>query len=125
LTKGVNIVDSAREDIIPFAERIMQLDANGQVTVKDGVGYEPGMNFGEVLADLQASGRRAHWFPGNTGAGAGGATGTPSTLGQDNPFKEDSFNFTEIGQIVKSDPAKAKLLAKAAGRTDLIKSFGL
>ena len=109
---SIAIVDSAREDIIPFAERIMTLNEHGEAVTKDGVGFEPGLPFGEVLADLKATGRRAHWFPGNTVAGASGSEGPAANLGS-NPFA--SGNLTEIGQAVKADPAKAKLLAKAAG----------
>ena len=113
-SNALPVIDSAKEDIVPFAERIMTVDSQGQVVTRDGVGYEPGLPFGEVLAELKASGRRSHWFPGNTGAGAAGsAPGNKANFGS-NPFSQDSFNLTEIGKIVTSDPAKAKMLAKAA-----------
>ena len=110
---SIAIVNSAKEDIIPFAERIMTLNERGESVTRDGVGFEPGLSFGEVLADLKATGRRSHWFPGNTGAGASGSASAGTNLGS-NPFA-GTPNLTEIGKAVKADPAKAKLLAKAAG----------
>lgn len=35
--------------------------------------------------------------------------------GEKNPWKKESFNLTEQGKILKTDPAKAKQLASAAG----------
>jgi len=109
---SIKVVESAREDIIPFAERIMTINEAGEAVTRDGVGFEPGLPFSEVLADLQATGRRSHWFPGNTGAGASGSKGAAANLGS-NPFADN--NLTEIGKIVKTDPTKARTLAKAAG----------
>jgi hypothetical protein len=112
---ALSIVDSAKEDIVPFAERIMTVDSQGQVVTRDGVGFEPGLPFSEVLAELQASGRRSHWFPANQGAGAtGSAPGNTPSVGT-NPFSADSFNLTDIGKVVKADPARARTMAKAAG----------
>jgi hypothetical protein len=117
------IVESAREDIVPFAERIMTVDAAGNVVTKDGVGFEPGLPFGEVMAELQAGGRRSHWFPANQGAGAAGsAPGNAPAIGS-NPFHADSFNLTEIGKVVTSDPTRARTMAKAAGEDPA--KFGL
>ena len=110
---ALKLADGAIEDVKPFAERIMTIQ-DGRVVTKDGIdGIEPGLPFADVLGDIQASGRRKHWFPASTGAGAaGGAAG--GDLGN-NPFAEGSRNMTEIGQLVQSDPAKARALAKAAG----------
>ncbi len=40
-----------------------------------------------------------------------------------NPFADASFNLTEAGQIIAEDPARAKVLAKAAGKNPA--NFGL
>ena len=107
---GIKLADGAILDVVPFAERIMQVQ-DGRVVSREGVdGIESGLGFGDVLADIQASGRRAHWFPASAGAGAQGGSG--NDLGT-NPFA--SGNLTEIGQAVQADPVKARTLAKAAG----------
>ena len=115
---SLSVVESAREDIVPFAERIMTV-VDGKVVSRDGVGVEPGLSFGEVLSDMKATGLRSHWFPGNTGAGANGSQDGGGNLGN-NPFVgepgDSTFNLTEIGVIRRADPAKAKMLAKAAGK---------
>lgn len=118
------IVKGAREDIIPFAERIMTVNERGEVVTKDGVGFEPGVNFGEVLGDLKAEGKRSHWFPASQGAGAAGSDGS-SVPGGTNPFAKDTFSMTEIGKLVSADKTRALAFAKAAGRTDLIQSLKL
>lgn len=51
-------------------------------------------------------------------AGPGGGSGSSGNTGGDaevNPWKPDTFNLTMQGQIMKSDPAKAASLKKAAG----------
>ena len=120
---SIQVVDSAKEDIVPFAERIMTIDESGQAVTRDGVGFEPGLPFSEVLAELQSSGRRSHWFPGNTGAGAAGSAAGSTAATGSNPFADANFNLTEVGKIVAEDPARAKVLAKAAGKNPA--NFGL
>ena len=114
--KGVKIVDSAREDLIPFVERSFEMNDLGEIVSKDGVGLEPGLTVRETLTEMQASGRRSHWFSQSAGAGAAGSkSGAPA--GGPNPFSKDSFSLTEIDQLVKSDPSRARALAKAAGES--------
>ena len=120
--KAVPIHSSAREDILPYAERIMEITEDGEVRSKDGVGVDPGLTFAEVLSDLQTSGRRSHWFKGNQGAGMKGGDGSSVHSGP-NPFAKDSFNLTEVGRLVKSDPRRALQLCKAAGENP--KKFGI
>ena len=51
--------------------------------------------------------------------GAPGGSGSPADRGGEggiaNPWKRETFNLTEQGRILKSDPAKAKRLAAEAG----------
>jgi len=115
------IVDSAREDILPFAERIMTINEDGEVVSKDNVGFEPGLTFAEVLGDIQASGRRGHWFKQNKSGGANGGSG--SDIGGENPFKAGTRNMTKASLIVRDDPRRAKALILAAG--DDPKRYGL
>lgn len=108
------VVDSAREDIVPFAERIMHVNEEGEVVTRDGVGFEPGLPFAEVLADLQSSGRRSHWFKGSEGTGASGNDGGSNTHAGPNPFSKETFSLTEIAQIKRENPRRALALCKAA-----------
>jgi len=107
------IVDSAREDILPFAERIMTLNDEGEVVSRDGVGFEPGLSFGDVLGDIRDSGRRGHWFKGNKSGGA--QSGSGSDLGGDNPWKAETRNMTKAQKLVVEDPKRARSMIIAAG----------
>ena len=70
----------------------------------------------DVLKPLKES--APHLFKTN---GQGGynpaAGGAGSAGGVTNPWKKESFNLTEQGKILKSDPAQEKQLAAAAGVT--------
>ena len=107
------IVESAREDILPFAERIMTINDEGQVVSKDGIGFEPGLSFGEILGDIRDSGRRGHWFKGNKSGGANGGNG--SDLGGENPWKAETRNMTKAQKLIVDDPKRARALILAAG----------
>lgn len=115
-SNGFKIHDSAKEDIYPYAERIMEIDEDGNVRSKEGVGIDPGLSFKDILGDLQNSGRRSHWFQGSTGGGLDGRAGGDTYSGP-NPFdkKSGTFNLTQIGQLKKSDPKRAMALCKKAG----------
>ena len=112
--KAPPIVDTAREDIIPFAERIMGVDEEGNVVTRDGVGFEPGLTFAEVLDDIRDSGRRKHWFKGNTSGNANGDNGGSGFNGS-NPFKAETKNLTEATKLIKADPKRARQLIISAG----------
>ena len=61
----------------------------------------------EAMAFLPSSGR--------SGSDATSGNGA-STGGRKNPWKDDTLNLTEQGRILRSDPALAKQLARAAGK---------
>ena len=116
--KAIKLLDTASEDWEMLAERILDLDESGKAVVREGVsGFEPGMSPREVLETLQRTGSRKHWFPESKGAGAreGGGGG-----GGANPFAGKEPNLTEISRLVQKDPARAKRLAQAAERMDLL-----
>jgi hypothetical protein len=115
------IIDSAREDILPFAERIMTLSEDGNVVSRDGVGFEPGLSFGEVLGDIRDSGRRGHWFKGNKSGGA--QNGSGSDIGGENPWKAETRNMTKAQKLIGDDPKRARALILSAG--DRPSKYGL
>lgn len=53
---------------------------------------------------------------GNEGSGARGG-GSGGDRGRANPWKKETFNLTEQGKIAKENPALAKQLAAAAGKS--------
>ena len=115
--KGIKIIDTALADIEFLAPSIFEVTEEGAVKVKDGVGFLRGASPREWLAEVQGSGTRKHWFPGNVGAGASspsGGTGGP------NPFAAATPNLTEISRLVRTEPTRARALATAANRLDLL-----
>lgn len=70
----------------------------------------------DVLKPLKES--APHLFkPNGQGGYNPAAGGAGSAGGVTNPWKKESFNLTEQGKILQSDPALAKQLAAAAGAT--------
>lgn len=120
---AVQVYDSAREDIYPYAERIMTVLEDGSVVSRDGVGVDPEVSIKEILTDLQTAGKKDHWFKRNESGDLNGNR-NPNTVTGDNPFKDGpTFSVTKIGQLKKADPKRATALCKAAGKDP--KKFGL
>ena len=110
--KRVPVRPSAVEDIELYVERLFTIE-DGKFVTKDGVGVTPGMSMREWLTEMQAEGRRPHWFEGNTPAGATGGSGGSAHMG-DNPFDAKTFNLSKASAIEKEDINKARALARAA-----------
>ena len=115
--KGIKVVDTALADIEFLAPSIFEVAEDGAVKVKDGSGFLAGASPREWLAEVQGSGTRKHWFPGNVGAGA---TPPGGGAGGGNPFAGATPNLTEISRLVRTEPTRARALATAANRLDLI-----
>lgn len=111
--KKTGMIDAAVEDALYLAERVMEVDGDGNVVTKDGVGVTPGVDPNVWLTDMQP--KRPHWWPESKGGGSKGGSGGGS--GANNPFTAEAWNMTEQGAIARSNPARAEQLAKAAGTT--------
>lgn len=110
----LKIIPEALEDVSLYAERIFTLDDDGRVAVKDEVGFTPGLDPKDWLAEMRE--KRPHWWGVNQGAGAGGGRGAAGEV--DNPFRKSSFNLTRASMLRRDEPQRAKRLyeaAKAAG----------
>lgn len=107
------IIETAMDDVLMLSERIFEVTDDGHVITKDGVGATPGIEPDIWLSEMQE--KRPHWWPAAEGGGAKG--GQQQSGFPDNPFTFAHWNMTKQGEIVKSDPAKAERMAKAAGVT--------
>ncbi len=112
--KKSGIIDSATEDALYLAERVMDVDSEGNVVTKDGVGVTPGVDPTVWLTDMQP--KRPHWWPESKGAGGKGSGGSGGS-GANNPFSAEGWNLTAQGQMVRENPQRAEQMAKAAGTT--------
>ncbi len=111
--REMKVLDTAVEDVELYGERLFEVQEDGSVVTKDGVGVTPGLTAKQWLEDMQ--GKRPHWFGTTAGGGAGGGKGGGGT--GPNPFSAEGWNVTEQGNLLRSDRAKAERLAKAAGTT--------
>lgn len=102
---------SAVEDALMFAERMLEVTEDGKVVTKDGVGVTAGVDATVWLSDMQN--RKPHWWGPTEGGGATGNRGTGG--GGSNPFSHAGWNMTEQGKLYRENPARAEQLAKAAG----------
>lgn len=112
LKKHEGFQPSAFDDAAMLAERMFELDDSGRVVTKDGVGVTPGVDAAVWLTEMQQ--KRPHWWGPSVG---GGATGSKTGGGGNNPFSFEHWNMTEQGKLMQNDPTRAAAMAKAAGTT--------
>lgn len=114
ISKSKGFQPSAGEDALILAERMFEVNEEGKVVTKDGVGVTPGVDATVWLTDLQT--KRAHWWGPTEGGGAGGSGGG-NRGGGENPWRADSWNMTKQAEAYKANPTRAAQLAAAAGST--------
>lgn len=112
--RAAKVVDTALEDAIMLGERVFEVNEDGSVTAKTGVGCTPGIDPTAWFQEMQP--KRAHWWGPSQGGGANGNNGRGG-FGGVNPFAIDTWNVTAQGALVRSDRKKADAMAKAAGTT--------
>jgi hypothetical protein len=105
---------TAVEDAIILGERVFEVGEDGAVTAKVGVGCTPGIDPATWFVEMQP--KRVHWWDATIGGGAIGNGGS-GDIGGVNPFSAETWNMTQQGALVRTNPAKADMLAKQAGTT--------
>jgi hypothetical protein len=113
VAKATGFQPNALEDALMYADRHFEINEDGKVTTKDGVGVTPGIDPVVWLSEMQ--GKKAHWWGQTQGSGSNGSV--KGTLGGANPFSKDGWNMTEQGKILKASPSRAEQLARSAGTT--------
>lgn len=108
------LLDTALEDALLLAERVFDVDEDGVVTAKDGVGCTPGITPEAWLVEMQN--KRPHWWGATQGGGANGNRGGGGGVGP-NPWAAETWNMTEQAAIYNQSPDRANRLAAAAGTT--------
>lgn len=107
----LKLVPEAMDDVLMNAERLFEQDEDGNVVMKDNVGFTPGIDPTVWLTEMQT--KRPFWWPASSGGGAGGGDG-PKGMAK-NPWAADSWNMTEQSVVYKANPTRAAQLAAAAG----------
>jgi|LSQX01.1.fsa_nt_gb hypothetical protein len=107
------VLPEALEDALMLAERVFEVDEDGRVVAKEGVGCTPGVDPAVWLTELQN--KRPHWWGPSQG---GGSTGNNrGNGGGSNPWTAEHWNMTEQGRILNENRTRAEQLAKSAGTT--------
>lgn len=109
--KAQGFQSSAVEDALLYAERMLEVNEEGRVVTRDGVGVTPGVDAAVWLTEMQA--KKAHWWGPSQGGGAGGNRNGGGAGG--NPWSAEGWNMTEQGRILKENRSRAEQLAKSAG----------
>lgn len=107
--------EHALEDALLLAERVLEVDEQGNVTTKDGVGVTPGISPEVWLQEMAP--KRPHWWPESGGGGGRGNPGGRGGHGGNNPFTAEHWNMTEQGRVYSESPERAAQLAQSAGTT--------
>lgn len=106
------VLDTAQEDVLMYADRLFDVDEDGNVTTKDGVGVTPGLDPKTWLSDQKKA--KPHWWPVSQGGGSGGGGG--GGAGADNPWSKEGWNLTAQGRYVtEHGEEKAQRAMQAAG----------
>lgn len=108
-----NILGSAIEDVLMYAERNFEVADDGAIVAREGInGIAPGTVPKDWLTDMKTA--RPHWWARSEG---GGATGGKSVGGvPNNPWTKEHWNLTAQGNYLKTNGRdKAEAAAKAAG----------
>lgn len=108
----LKMLPEAMDDAFFQAERMFEEDNDGNLVMKDNVGFTPGTDVAFWLGEMQT--KKAHWWPASEGTGAGGnrGTGGDKTV---NPWMGDTWSLSGQGALVLTDPTKAAKLKAAAG----------
>lgn len=109
---ALKMLPEAVEDAIMYAERVMEVSDDGVVSVKDKVGFTPGLSAKDWLSDMQS--KRAHWWGPSQGGGSRGGSGGGGNGGE-NPWSFEKWNVSKQNEIYKTDPKRAEQLAINAG----------
>lgn len=108
----MKVIATAVPDVEMIAGMYLERNEAGDfVTKADVQGVTPGVDIKQFLKEMQKI--RPHWWPASQGGGAGGGIGELG--GEANPWKAESWNATQQGQILRKDRDLAARLAKAAG----------
>ena len=109
--KTLKVRDSAIEDAVMYAERVMIVDESGNVVTKENAGVTPFATAEDMLRDLLPN--RQHWLEDSFGGGSQGGKG--GGFSGTDPYSHDGWSITEQMKLYKADPAKAKKLAERNG----------
>lgn len=107
----LGVIPEALDDILLYADSVLDLTEDNRVITRDQVGVTPGVDPEVWLTEMQQ--KKRYWWPnsqsgGSTGSGSGGISG-------DNPWTAAGWNITKQTEILTADPKRAEQMARSAG----------
>ncbi len=106
------LVDRLKQDLAHRDGRVVAVDNGEPVTDAEGAAKGPAV----LIEEMKADGRLpANFFRRATGGGAPGNAGNGSGTGIGNPWSPESYNLTRQGEMLRTNPALARVLAGEAG----------
>lgn len=107
----LGVIPEALDDILLYADSVLDLTEDNRVITRDQVGVTPGVDPEVWLTEMQQ--KKRYWWPnsqsgGSTGSGSGGISG-------DNPWTATGWNITKQTEILTADPKRAEQMARSAG----------
>jgi len=107
----LGVIPEALDDVLLYADSILDLTEDNRVVTRDQVGVTPGIDPEVWLTEMQQ--KKRYWWPGSQ---SGNSTGSGSSgISGDNPWTATGWNLTRQGEIVNQDPKRAEQLARSAG----------
>jgi len=118
-----NIVPGAVSQVVDLLKRFVVVQKEGTFKILDddmtSTRLKPDSADPATITDLVSVFMEKNpWFIKGSGAGAGSGGDGGAGEGEVNPWKKDTWNLTQQGQITKNDPNKAKRMKVAAGMRD-------
>ncbi len=111
ISKMDGFARSAEDDALLYAERMFEVDDDGNVVTRAGAGVTPGVDAVVWLTEMQA--KKPHWWGPSQGGGAAGNRGGGVVTGN-NPWAKATWNLTEQMKMIKENPVRAEQMKRAA-----------
>lgn len=108
------MMPEAYDDVLMYADAMMDLTEDGRVVTKDQVGVTPGLDPTVWLTEMQQ--KKRYWWPGSQSGNSFGSEGG-GNLGGENPWSATGWNLTKQAEIHSQDPKRADQMARSAGTT--------
>lgn len=108
----IGVIPEALDDILLYADNVMEITEDGRVITKDQVGVTPGVDPEVWLSEMQQ--KKRYWWPASQSGDSKGNGGGGGISG-DNPWTATGWNITKQTEILTADPKRAEQMARSAG----------
>ena len=108
----IGVIPEALDDILLYADNVMEITEDGRVITKDQVGVTPGVDPEVWLSEMQQ--KKRYWWPGSQSGDSKGNGGGGGISG-DNPWTATGWNITKQTEILNADQKRAEQMARSAG----------